>query len=201
MKTIQQPTIRPRFDTRATVDVLLEAARALGANVPAGNFRELLFAAWGGKPAMDIALARGGEYKDAPAANVGLASGVGSLDFEPAPLSGNASDPVLVVYPSLHLYDGRLSRVQALHEIPDPVTKTMWGSYAELHPETATVLDVEMGDVLEISTDAGKVRAAGVPASGGAPGVIALQVGAARCRAIPTRRFEPPPAWQRTSSG
>ena len=201
IKTIQQPTIRPRFDTRATADVLLDAARALGATVPAGGFRELLFAAWGGKPAMDLALARGGEWKELAGTGAGLASGVGSLDFEPAPLSGNASDPVLVVYPSHHLYDGRLSRVQALHEIPDPVTKTMWGSYAELHPETATVLDVEMGDVLEISTDAGKVRVPAYPHQAVRPGVIALQVGRGTLPRDPNAPLEPHSAFQRDVVG
>ena len=149
---------------------------------------------------MDVALARGGEFKEAAATNVGLANGVGALDFEPAPLLGNASDPVLVVYPSLHMYDGRLSRVQALHEIPDPVTKTMWGSYAELHPETATVLDIEKGDVLEISTDAGKVRVPAFPHQAVRPGVIALQVGRGTLPRDPNAPLEPHSVFQRQSS-
>ena len=200
-KSLQQPTVRPLFDTRATADVLLDAARALGANVPAGSFRDLLVAAWGGRPSFDAALARGGEWKDVPATGVSLGSGVASLDFEPAPLAGNASDPVLVVYPSHHLYDGRLWRVQGLQEVPDPVTKTMWGSYAELNPETASVLDVDMGDVLEISTDAGKLRVTAYPHEAVRPGVIALQVGRGGLPRNPEAPLEPHSYWQRNVIG
>ena len=201
VKTLQQPTVRPLFDTRATADVLLDAARALGASVPAGSFRDLLVAAWGGRASFDAALARGGEFKEVPATSVSLAGGVASLDFEPAPLLGNGSDPVLVVYPSHHLYDGRLSRVQALHEIPDPVTKTMWGSYAELNPETAAVLGVEMGDVLEIATDNLKLQVTAFPHDAIRPGVIALQAGRGGLPRNPDAPLEPHSYWQREVIG
>ena len=55
VKQLQQPMVRPLFDTRATVEVLLDAARALGATVPEGGVRDQLRAAWGGR----VALRRG----------------------------------------------------------------------------------------------------------------------------------------------
>ncbi len=177
VKQVQQPTLRPLFDTRATVEVLLDAARALGGTVPEGSLRDQLRSAWGGQSSFDAALARGGERQSVAAVSVGLAPGVGSIDFEPAPLAGDAANPVLVVYPSHHLFDGRLARIQALHEIPDPVTKTMWGSYAELHPETATALGVELGDVLTVTTEGGEVQITAFPHTAIRPGVIAIQVG------------------------
>ncbi len=177
VKQLQQPMLRPLFDTRATVDVLFDASRALGASVPEGSLRDLLRAAWGGQASFDAALARGGEWQSVAATTVGLAAGAGSIDFEPSALAGNAADPVLVVYPSHHLYDGRLARVQALQEIPDPVTKTMWGSYAELHPETATALGIELGDVLVVSTEGGEVEITAYPHTAIRHGVIAIQVG------------------------
>jgi molybdopterin-containing oxidoreductase family iron-sulfur binding subunit len=201
VKTLQQPTVRPLFDTRATADVLLDAARALGASVPAGTFRDLLVAAWGGRAAFEVALGRGGDWKEVAATGVSLAGGVGSLDFEPAPLAGDPSHPVLVVYPSHHLYDGRLSRVQALHEIPDPVTKTMWGSYAELHPDTASVLDIELGEVVKIKTDAGEVEVPAFPHATIKPGVIALQVGRGALPRNPGAPAEPHSNWQHETIG
>jgi len=200
-KTLQQPTVRPLFDTRATADVLLDAARALGANVPAGSFRDLLVAAWGGRASFDAALARGGEWKELPASGASLASGAGALDFEVPTLAGNAADPVLVVYPSHHLYDGRLSRVNALHEVPDPVTKGMWQSYAELHPETATVLDIELGDVVTVSTDAGKVTLPAYPHAAVRPGVVAIQVGRGGLPNDPNAPQEPHSYWRRLVVG
>ncbi len=178
VKLLQQPAVRPLFDTRATVDVLLDAARALGATVPEGNLRDQIRASWGGEIAFNAALARGGTWGVAAENAVALASGVGAIDFEPAPLLGNAADPVLVVYPSHHLYDGRLARVQALQEIPDPVTKTMWASYAELHPGTAKVLGIDLGDVLVVTApDGGEVELPAFPHNAVVPGVIAIQVG------------------------
>ncbi|HTO55046.1 MAG TPA: 4Fe-4S dicluster domain-containing protein [Myxococcota bacterium] len=201
IKTLQQPTVRPLFDTRATVDVLLDAGRAMGGSVPAGSFRELLVAAWGGRVAFDAALAKGGEWKEVAAAGATLASGVGSLDFDVAPLVGTAADPVLVVYPSHHLYDGRLTRVQALHEVPDPVTKTMWGSYAELSPETASALDVELGDVLKIKTEAGEVQVTAYPHETVRPGVIAVQIGRGAIPRDPNAPQDPHSYWQRQVIG
>jgi molybdopterin-containing oxidoreductase family iron-sulfur binding subunit len=177
VRLLQQPTVRPLFDTRATVDVLLDTARALGATVPEGGLRDQMRAAWGGQSSFDAALARGGEWQGVGATIVGLAAGVGAIDFEPAPLAGNDADPVLVVYPSHHLYDGRLTRIQALHEIPDPVTKTMWGSYAELHPETASALGIELGDTLVVTTEGGEVEITAYPHTAIRPGVVAIQVG------------------------
>ena len=177
IRQLQQPTVRPLFDTRATVEVLLDAARALGATVPEGGLRDQLSAAWGGRASFEAALAVGGERQSVAATPIGVAAGAGSIDFEPAALTGNGADPVLVVYPSHHLFDGRLTRVQALHEIPDPVTKTMWGSYAELHPETAGALGIELGDVLTVTTEGGEVEITAFPHTAIRPGVIAIQVG------------------------
>jgi anaerobic selenocysteine-containing dehydrogenase/Fe-S-cluster-containing dehydrogenase component len=201
IKTLQQPTVRPLFDTRATADVLLDAGRALGASVPAGTFRDLLVAAWGGRPSFDAALAKGGDWKDVNAAGASLASGVGALEFDAAPLAGNASDPVLVVYPSHHLYDGRLARVNALQEVPDPVTKAMWGSYAELHPETAAVLDIELGDVITVATDAGKLTLTAYPHAAIRPGVVAIQVGRGGLPNDPKAPQEPHSYWRRNVVG
>jgi anaerobic selenocysteine-containing dehydrogenase/Fe-S-cluster-containing dehydrogenase component len=176
-KLLQQPVIRPLFDTRATVEVLFAAAKALGASVPEGGMREAVRDAWGGERALQSALARGGSWTKPAGGGASLAASAASLDFEPVELAGNAADPVLVVYPSHHFYDGRLARIQALHEIPDPVTKTMWGSYAELHEGTAKALGIELGDRIVVTTEGGEVELPAVPHLAVRPGVIAIQVG------------------------
>ena len=45
----------------------------------------------------------------------------------------------------------------------------MWGSYAELHPETATALGIELGDVLVVSDRGRRGRDHRVPAHGDPP--------------------------------
>jgi molybdopterin-containing oxidoreductase family iron-sulfur binding subunit len=163
--------------------------------------REAVREAWGGEKAMNAALAKGGAFAAASGGDANLASGAASLDFEPAPLAGNASDPVLVVYPSHHLYDGRLTRVQGLHEIPDPVTKTVWGSYAEMHPGTAKDLGVELGDLIVVTTEGGEVELMAYPHVAVRPGVIAIQVGRGTIPRDPDAPVSGQGQWQKNVIG
>ncbi len=179
VRRLQQPTIRPIFETRAAGDVLLDAARALGRGdgLPA-SFFEALRAAWGGADALDRALGSGGSGR--PSGPVPAAvdpAAIAALDLGAAELDGSGDDLALVVYPSLHFYDGRSARIALLHEIPDPVLKTTWSSVAELHPDTAGRLGVRTGDVVELATSAGKVEVPVFVHSGVRRGAVALQVG------------------------
>jgi molybdopterin-containing oxidoreductase family iron-sulfur binding subunit len=173
VKRLQQPTIRPLFDTRATADVLLDVATKLGKTVPGtGGFRERLVAA---HKDFNAALARGGELQPAAVRSVSLAAGAAALTFEDAALAGEGL--TLLVYPSLNFYDGRSARIPLLQEIPDPVTKLVWGSYAELHPSTAKELGIELQDVITVKTAAGEVELPAVPHTAIRPGVIAIAAG------------------------
>ncbi|MCE2392013.1 MAG: 4Fe-4S dicluster domain-containing protein [Proteobacteria bacterium] len=101
-----------------------------------------------------------------------------ALALEPAELSGaEPADLALLVYPSLHFYDGRGARLAVLNEIPDPVLKTMWGSFAELGIETAERLGVRLGDVVRVQTEAGSVELPAFPHQGVREGVVAVQAG------------------------
>jgi molybdopterin-containing oxidoreductase family iron-sulfur binding subunit len=177
VRRLQQPTIRPIFDTRATGDVLLDVGRALGKGdaLPKGTFRDLVLAAWGAT-GVDAALAAGGSFQPAPSTPVSLAPTVASLEFAPAEFAGQG-DVVLVAYPSLQFYDGRSARFPALQELPDPVTKATWGSYAELHPETAASLGLREGDHVRLTTDTGALELPVLPHEAVAKGVVAVAVG------------------------
>jgi molybdopterin-containing oxidoreductase family iron-sulfur binding subunit len=179
VRKLQQPTIRPIFDTRALGDVLLELAGRLGKteDLPVGTFYDVLAAAWG-REEIGPALAAGGRGEPAAAQQVTFsAEALASLALEAAPLGGAPDDLALVVYPSLHFYDGRGQRIPMLNEIPDPVLKTSWGSFAELHPETADRLGVRLGDVVQVKTEAGSVELVAYPHAGVRRGVIAVQAG------------------------
>jgi molybdopterin-containing oxidoreductase family iron-sulfur binding subunit len=62
-----------------------------------------------------------------------------------------------VLYPSSAFYDGRGANKPWLQELPDPTTKVVWGSWVEIHPETAAGLGVRMGDAVEVATDVASV--------------------------------------------
>ena len=63
----------------------------------------------------------------------------------------------LVLYPSPAFYDGRGANKSWLQELPDPTTKAVWGSWVEIHPETAAGLGIAMGDGVKVETDGGNV--------------------------------------------
>lgn len=58
----------------------------------------------------------------------------------------------LYAYPHIYLYDGRGANKRWLQEIPEPVVKTAWCSWAEVHPETAKRLGVATEDVVRITS-------------------------------------------------
>ena len=66
---------------------------------------------------------------------------------------------MLVVYPSLHFYDGRTANRPWLQEIPDPVLKATWGSWIELHPDTAAALGAGENQLVTVESDHGRVEA------------------------------------------
>jgi len=173
VRTLQQPTIQPIFDTRQTADVLLELARKLEKPVPGpASLKDRLAAAWGDLPA---ALATGGSFEQGGSSAVAPVAGVSGLSFEAA-VTGEGDYP-LYVYPSHHFYDGRSARIAMLQEVPDPVTKMVWGSYLELHPDTAEKLGIEEGDVVRVSTAAGEVELPAFPHSAIRAGVLAIAAG------------------------
>ena len=178
VRRLQQPTVRPLMDTRALGDVLLDVGRRLGkgGSLPGGEFRDQIVARWGAK-SFDADLARGGRFRPASEKRVKISRKLGPKDeFEPAPLTGDG-DLVLVAYPSLQFYDGRSARIPMLQEIPDPVLKTTWESFAELHPDTAAAKGIHKGDIVRVSTEAGSIELPAFPHAAVRPDIVAVAIG------------------------
>jgi molybdopterin-containing oxidoreductase family iron-sulfur binding subunit len=177
VRRLQQPTIRPIFDTRGIGDVLLEVGRGLGAGekLPVGTFRDLLAERWGG-PAIDGALAKGGNFRPAGNRRVTLREDLPQIRLSTAETTGEG-ELTLLAYPSPSFYDGRSARIAMLQEIPDPVMKTTWGSYAEIHPDTAQRLGLAQGDVVRVSTEVGAIELPVFAHETIRPDVVAVAVG------------------------
>ena len=80
-------------------------------------------------------------------------------------------------YPSLQFFDGSLAHLPWLQELPDPMTSAMWSSWVEINPKTAASLNVEQGDLVEIASAVGALRAPAFINPGIAPDLIAMPVG------------------------
>ena len=96
------------------------------------------------------------------------------LTFEPATFDGAADGLAVLPYASLHFYDGRGANRPWLQEIPDPVTKAAWSSWAEVHPDTAKSIGASDGQLVTVESLHGKLDASLVTNSQLRPGVIAI---------------------------
>jgi anaerobic selenocysteine-containing dehydrogenase/Fe-S-cluster-containing dehydrogenase component len=199
-----QPAMTPLSDTRATVQVLFEVGARLpaaAAHFPSADPFEYSQARAEkhapmvlGKP-LDAALARdaaqrGGMWGEAsPMAPSLRTAALGQFLDPPAAPPGALA---LVLYPTPLLREGGGAPVPWLQEVPDAMSTVSYSAWAELSPARARLLGVETGDVMAISTSAGRAElpayvtpairddAVGVPI--GAAGVLGLLPAEAEAR-------------------
>jgi anaerobic selenocysteine-containing dehydrogenase len=186
-----QPTMRPLYDTRATVDVLLAVAQAwggaLGEALPWPNevdFLKAVTGAWrdAGTAEDDFWATwrqRGGwwaegEARQAPTLGADLKLSLNYPRFE----GDSTTYPLnLHLYPSIALFDGRGANKSWLQETPDPMTTVAWQTWVEVHPETAQGLELADDDVVRVISRAGEVQAIVYVYPGVEPGTVAMPVG------------------------
>lgn len=183
--TIGAPVMRPLHQTRATPDVLLDLGRRLkrplSPALPWQTIDEMLQAGFG--DAWSDGQVQGGIWgARVPAAAIvtsaakpgGRASGLADAQFD-----GSADDYPFhfLPYPSTAFLDGSLAHLPWLQELPDPITSAMWSSWIEINPATAGRLGISQGDLVEITSRQGSVRAPALLWPGIAPGVVAMPAG------------------------
>ncbi|MCX5769667.1 MAG: 4Fe-4S dicluster domain-containing protein [Candidatus Hydrogenedentes bacterium] len=197
---LMQPVTARLWDTRNAGEILLGLAAAAGAPLsragaqqPTLNFNDWLRARW-----TDIhrrigsisdfescwrqALMSGGAIEPAQPAPVKASFAPdefarllsqGSL---PAPHleSGRAH---LWLWPSIMLFDGRTANRGWMQESPEPISYAAWGSWVDIHPDDATSLEIEEGDVVALATQSSRITAPARVTAEVCPGVVALAFG------------------------
>ncbi|HYM82128.1 MAG TPA: molybdopterin-dependent oxidoreductase [Candidatus Limnocylindria bacterium] len=185
---ILQPAMQPvpLFDAKPAGDMLIALARGagFGQSFPDG-WRPYLEARWrplhgrfgGGRDFETFwreTLQKGGVWEEESAATP--ARWTGAPVFASPELKGTG-ELALVLYPSPALYDGRGANKPWLQELPDPTTKAVWGSWAEIHPDTAAKLGVRNGQPIKIATEAGSVELPAYVYGGIRPDTVAIPLG------------------------
>ncbi|MDB4873668.1 MAG: molybdopterin dinucleotide-binding region [Gemmatimonadetes bacterium] len=191
---VQQPVMDPVFSTikGGTADALIAVAKKGTPTAAAATSAD--YRSW------FIANFPGGAAGLAAALPKGITSGtIAQRALPPAaapvatatPMGSTTGDFFLVTYPSPVLGDGRGANKPWLQELPDPVTKICWSSWVEIHPETATRLGIERGDILEVKTATGTVRAPAYPYLGIHKDAIAIPIGQGHAAVKSMALFDP----------
>jgi molybdopterin-containing oxidoreductase family iron-sulfur binding subunit len=84
------------------------------------------------------------------------------------------------IIPDYKVYDGRFANNGWLQELPDPVTKLTWENAALVSPATAAQLDLEQGDLVDLSLRGPPARAPVLIVPGHADGAVTLAMGYGR---------------------
>jgi len=190
---VAPPVMRPLYQTRSTPDVLLDIGRRLRRplGLPWQTFDEMLAVSFAALPAPTPDV---DAWTDAQAKGFwsgALSAGVARpmtliappaarpLAFERPRFDGDGAQYPFhfLPYPSTAFLDGSLAHLPWLQEMPDPLTSAMWSSWVEINPATAALLRIGQGDVVEVRSAQGVIRAGAVLSPGIAPDVIAMPVG------------------------
>ena len=185
--SLQQPAMKklPMFDSRTVGDVLIAFTKAAGGgSALPDSYHDLLRDRWKTMHARfgkgrdfdtfwSETLAAGGVFEDAtePAVRWG-----GTPSFAASERRGDGEFALLIT-PSSNFYDGRGANKPWLQELPDMTSKTVWGSWAEIHPETAAKLGIKQGEPVKIETSAGSVEVPAYVYAGIRKDTVAIALG------------------------
>jgi len=190
--SVAPPAMRPLHQTRAMPDVLLEVGRRLRRPLsppfPWQTFEEALQESYGTLPegedgdVWSAIQMRGGWWGGLPRREAEVMREGRShppVDFVEPQFDGDAGVfPFhFLTYSSQAFLDGSLAHLPWLQELPDPLSSAMWSSWVEINPKTAQALGIAQGDVLDICSRHGSVRAAALVSPGLAPDVVAMPAG------------------------
>ena len=173
--TAAGPVMKPLYDTRSTPDVLLDVGRTLkqppNPALPWKTFEEMAQAAADAAPA--TAASRPAAQAQSPSA-AGRPTAWRAAEFDG---DAQAYPFHFAPYASQALFDGSLAHLPWLQELPDPLTTAMWCSWVEINPQAAGKLGIADGDIVEVASAHGAVRAPVVLSPGIGPDTVAMPVG------------------------
>ncbi|MBX2989293.1 MAG: TAT-variant-translocated molybdopterin oxidoreductase [Bdellovibrionaceae bacterium] len=167
---IQQPSIRPMYDTRSFQLSLMTWA-FIAKQGPKRlqeyeTYYDYLRAVWREEVAPKVA--RGKSFDDfwlevlqkGVVGEVGSASGrsfrTDAFTSIKAPKAATGLE--LVLYPTVMMGDGSNTNASWLHELPDPVTKITWDNYASVSLGFAKKNSLRQGDVIEVTVGGNKLE-------------------------------------------
>jgi MoCo/4Fe-4S cofactor protein with predicted Tat translocation signal len=193
--SIVQPTIRPLWQTKSLLEMLVDWNTAEGKESEGGygavveTWKGLHSKHGGGKAFQDWwddtlmgGVLNAGSGRDGKASargfqNEGLRTAISAAK---SAVRAAAGELALVLVPSVALGDGFQANNAILQELPDPISKNTWGNYLAVSPETAQKNNWNDGDIVSVSTANAKAELPMYRQPGLNPGVVFAYVGYGR---------------------
>ena len=200
--SVAAPAMLPLHHTRAMPDVLLDVAHRLGPKLdpiesalPWKTYQEMLQSAF--EPLRNHAGSVKAQKPDEFWSAVQENGGWWSEESDPpakAPAAGRSVTPVKVAepdfdgdardypfnflpYASQQFGDGSDANLPWMQEMPDVISTAMWSTWVEINPQTAERLSIKQGELVEVRSQHGILKAPALLAPGIAPDVVAMPVG------------------------
>lgn len=192
---IQQPTIRPMYDTRDFNSSLLTWAQLAKQGskrlLESKDFYEYLRATW--KEVVHSKVAKGRDFEDfwldvlekGYAGEVPSSGGARSLNAASLSALDNvmpAQETEIVLYVANNIGDGLRSNVSWIHELPDPVSKIVWDNYANVSIGFAKKHGLKEAQLIDVTVGGESITLPVHIQPGLHDGVISVAVGYGRTR-------------------
>ncbi len=165
--SLQQPVIRPLYNTKQGEEILLGWVRAFGVD-ESDDYRTYLMNRWrkevypkGSLVPFDrfwTAAVHDGVLRLSTSARPPRVPNSEGLKAAAEKAAGTppASGMELLLAPDKKLWDGRYGAIGWLQELPDPVTKLCWGNALSLSLVDARSLKLSDGDLVRVSVKGGE---------------------------------------------
>lgn len=189
---IQQPTIRPMYDTRSILLGFARWSSSTTSLTKAETDYDAVQTFWKDKVMAEVGARSSFEdfwYEVLQKGSVGSLKDTRGVSRTPRIDRLLAVKPVsksgyeLVLYPTVQLGQGELANIGWLQELPDPVTKIVWDNYASISIAVAEKFGVSEGDKLELDLGGTKLVLPAHIQPGLHDEVIAVALGYGRSRA------------------
>jgi anaerobic selenocysteine-containing dehydrogenase/Fe-S-cluster-containing dehydrogenase component len=171
--SLQQPSMRPIFETKSFGDVLITIAsntsRSISnngesyADVVKAGYLQACTGRFSGdeKRFWMSSLEDGGNFRPGStgASSINVSSQVLKVALKAHGAKRAKGALMLYPYPSVKSFDGRAANRPWMQELADPITQAVWGTWVEMHPDTAKSYGIAQGDQVRLKTADGEVRA------------------------------------------
>lgn len=181
---LNQPSMQPLYETLNLGDLMISLAwksnKMFG---EAKTFHDYIRAQWkqrvGGVDFENRWLSfveQGGEF-NASDLSSNQATVSASAGEAAAKLSERSHGLHVMAFPNVRSVDGSSANRPWLQEIPDPMSKVIWGTWVEMHPDLAEKQGFASGDVVMVKTKDGAVRTPVFITDKIHPDVVAIPIG------------------------